>query len=116
MPNKFRESTIHEITKGIPTDIEKVTPAYTIPPWRTDAQDVQYATRLTTNRGRRGFTKGEAADEHRTRITQLSIDADYIITYTDESMKEKEQENRTGAGWVLYWKGVERRNGSEGMG
>ena len=31
-------------------------------------------------------------------------------------MKEKERAHRTGAGWVLYWKGRERRNGSEGMG
>ena len=30
-------------------------------------------------------------------------------------MKEIEQENRTGAGWVIYWKGIERR-GREGMG
>jgi ribonuclease HI len=114
-PNKFKGSTIHEITKGIPRNIEKVTPAHTIPPQRTNAQDIRYATRLTTKPAQRGLTKREAADEHRTRITQLSQDADTIITYTDGSMKEKEQENRTGAGWVLYWKGVERRNGSEGM-
>ena len=25
--------------RGIPRNIEKVTPAHTIPPWRTDAQD-----------------------------------------------------------------------------
>ena len=31
-------------------------------------------------------------------------------------MKEIEQENRTGVGWVIYWKGIERRRGSEGMG
>ena len=31
-------------------------------------------------------------------------------------MKEVEQENQTGAGWVIYWKGIERRNGNEGMG
>jgi len=31
-------------------------------------------------------------------------------------MKGKDQESRTGAGWVLYWKGTERRNGSEGTG
>src|SRR5258706_12677706 len=31
-------------------------------------------------------------------------------------MKEKDQENHPGAGWVLYWKGVERRRRSEGMG
>ena len=31
-------------------------------------------------------------------------------------MKEIEQENRTGAGWVIYWNGIERRKGSEGMG
>jgi len=28
----------------------------------------------------------------------------------------KEEENRTRAGRILYWKGVERRNGNEGMG
>ena len=31
-------------------------------------------------------------------------------------MKEVEQENWTGAGWVIYWKGIERRNGNKGMG
>ena len=31
-------------------------------------------------------------------------------------MKEKDQESQTGVGWVLYWKGMERRNGSKGMG
>ena len=31
-------------------------------------------------------------------------------------MKEVEQENRTGAGWVIYWKGIERRSRNEGMG
>ena len=31
-------------------------------------------------------------------------------------MKEVEQENRTGAGWVIYWRGIERRSGNEGMG
>ena len=113
MPSRFKESTIHKIMKEIPRNIEKVAPAHTVPPWRTDKR---YATRLTTNPARKGLPKGEAADEHRTRITQLSQDTDYIITYTDGSMKEKEQQNRTGAGWVLYWKGVERRNGSEAMG
>ena len=116
MPNKFKESTIHEIMKGIPRNIEKVTPAHTIPPWQTSAQDKRYTLRLTTNPARRGTTKGEAADEHWTRITQLPQDANYTIMYTNGSMKEKDQESRTGAGWVLYWKGTERRNGSEGMG
>jgi len=116
MPNKFKASTIHEITKGLPRNIEKDTPGHTIPPWRTGAQDKRYTPRLTTNTVRRGITKGEATDEHRTRITQLSQDVDYIIIYADGSMKEKDQESRTGAGWVLYWKGTERRNGSEGMG
>ena len=116
MLNKFKESTVHETTKGIPRNIENITPAHTTPPWRTDAQDKRYATRLTTNPARRGLTKGEAADEHRTRITQLSQDADYVIIYTDGSTKEKDQESRSGTGWVLYWKGTERRNGSEGMG
>ena len=76
----------------------------------------RYANRLTTNPAQRGTTKGEAADEHRTRVARLSQENDYIITYTDGSMKEKEQGRRTGAGWVVYWKGVERRCGSEGMG
>ena len=31
-------------------------------------------------------------------------------------MKEVEQENQTGKGWVIYWKGMERRSGNEGMG
>ena len=31
-------------------------------------------------------------------------------------MKEVEQENWTGAGWVIYWKGIERRNRNKGMG
>jgi ribonuclease HI len=69
-----------------------------------------------TNPARRGITKGEAADEHRTRITQISQENEYIIAYTDGSMKEREQENWTGAGWVVYWKGEERRRGNEGMG
>ena len=60
--------------------------------------------------------KGEAADEHQTRITQLAYEEDYIITYTDGSMTEKDHERRTGAGWVVYWKGLERRSGREGMG
>ena len=116
MPNKFRGSTIQEITNEIPGNVEKIIPKHTLPPWRTDANDTQYATRLTTNPAQRGITKGEAADEHRTRVAQLSQENDYIITYTDGSMKEKEQGRRTGAGWVVYWKGVERRCGSEGMG
>jgi len=79
IPNKFKESTIHEITKEIPRNIEKITPPHTILPWRTGAQDKRYAFRLTTNPARRDIIKGEAADEHRTRITQLSQYADYII-------------------------------------
>jgi len=31
-----------------------------------------------------------------------------MITYTDGSMKEKEQENHMGVGWVVYWKGMDR--------
>ena len=69
-----------------------------------------------TNPARSGTTKGEAADEHQTRISQISQKKEYIITYTDGSMKEIEQENQTGAGWVIYWKGIERRRGSKGMG
>ena len=116
MPTRFRESTIHEITNEIPEKIEKITPTHTRPPWRTDARDKEYATRLIMNPARRGLTKGEAADEHRTRIMKLQQEDDYIITYTDGSMKEKERIHRTGAGWVLYWKGMERRGGCEGMG
>ena len=102
MPNKFRESTIHEITKEIPEKIEKILPSHTIPPWRDDATEKRYAMRMTTNPALKGITKVEAAYEHRTRITQISQENEYIITYTDGSMKEKEQENRTGAGWVVY--------------
>ena len=116
MPNKFKESTIHKITKKIPRNIEKFIPTHALPPWRTDVRDTRYATRLTTNPAQRGLTKGEAADEHRTRVTQLIYEEDYIITYTDGSMTEKDHEHRTGAGWVVYWKGLERRSGREGMG
>ena len=77
--------------------------------WRNDAKEKRYATRLTTNPARRGTTKGEAADAHRTRISQISQKNEYIITYTDGSMKEIEQENRTGAGWVIYWKVIEEK-------
>jgi len=80
MPNKFKESTIHTITNGITTNVEKITPTHTIPPWRACAQDKQYTPRLTTNPAHRGTTKGEAADEHQTRIKQLSQDANYILT------------------------------------
>ena len=38
MPNKFRESTVHEITKEIPENIEKILSLHTIPPWRNDAK------------------------------------------------------------------------------
>ena len=31
-------------------------------------------------------------------------------------MTEKDHECRTGAGWVVYWKGLERRSRREGMG
>ena len=75
-----------------------------------------YATRLMTNPARRGITKGEAADKHRTRIAQLSQENDYIVTYTDGLMKETDQVHQTGAGWVVYWKGVESRCRREGMG
>ncbi len=116
MPNRFRETTIHKITKDIPRNTEKIIPTHMLPPWRTDAGDAQYTTRLTTNPAQRGVTKGEAADEHHTRITKISQEGDYIITYTDRSMKEKDQEQRTGARWVAYWKGRERRSRCEGMG
>jgi ribonuclease HI len=116
MPNKLRESTMHEITEKILANIEGIIPSHTIPPWRNDAKEKRYAARMKTNPARRGITKGGAADEHRTRITQVSQESDYTITNTDGSMKEKEQGNRTGAGWVVYWKGIERRWGNEGMG
>ena len=80
---------------------------HTIPLWRK---------MITINPAGRGLTKDQAAEEHQIRFTNISQDADYIIIYTDGSMTGKEQEKRTGAGWVLYWKGVERRKGSEGMG
>ena len=47
---------------------------------------------------------------------KLRQEDNYIITYTNGSMKEKEQIHRTGVGWVVYWKGTERRSGCEGMG
>ena len=72
--------------------------------------------KLTTNPAHRGLTKGEAADKHCTRITQISQEENYIITYTNGSMKEKDQELQTGVGWVVYWKGRERRYGCKGMG
>jgi len=56
-------------------------------------RDTQYATRLTTNPAQRGLTKGEAANEHHTRVMQISQEDDYIITYTNSSMKEKDQEH-----------------------
>jgi hypothetical protein len=93
-----------------PENTEKITPPHTIPPWQGDTREKQYATRISTNPARRGITKGEAADEHRTRTTQISQENEYIITYTNGSMKEKEQENWTGAGWVVYWKGEECQN------
>ena len=71
---------------------------------------------MTTNPAQRGHTKGEAANEHQMRITQLAYKEDYIITYTNRSMTEKDHECQTGAGWVVYWKGLERRSGREGMG
>ena len=79
-------------------------------------KEKQYVTRLMTNPTCRGTTKGEAADAHQTRISQMSQKNEYIITYTNGSMKEVEQENWTGAGWVIYWKGIERRSGNKGMG
>ena len=75
MPDKFKESTIHQIKKETPRNVEKITLTHTLPPWRTDARDIQYATRLTTNPAQRGLTK-EAADEHRTRVTQISQEDD----------------------------------------
>ena len=104
MPNRFKVSMIQELMGEIPRNMEQITPTHTRPPWQTDAGDTWYMTRLTTNpaqRGftkgeaadehctrvttnpaQRGFTKGEAADEHRTRVTQISQDDNYIITYT----------------------------------
>ena len=41
---------------------------------------------------------------------------DYVIVYTDGSMKEQRQGHQMGAGWVLYWRGSERRNRGEGLG
>jgi hypothetical protein len=116
MPNKFRESTIHKITREIPVNIEKITPSHTILPWRSNAKEKQYITRITTNPACQGLTKGEVADEHRARIRQISQENGCIITYTNGSMKQKDQENWTGAGWTVYWKGIERRWGNEGMG
>ena len=49
MPNKFRESMVHKITKEIPEKIEKILPSHTIPPWRNNAKEKRYATRLMTN-------------------------------------------------------------------
>ena len=116
MPNKFKESTIHKITRNIPRNLEKIILKHTLPPWQMDARDARYTTRMTMNPAQRGHTKGEAADEHRTRITQLAYEEDYIIMYTNGSMTEKDHERQTGAGWVVYWKGLERRSGREGMG
>jgi ribonuclease HI len=93
---------------GIPRNIEITAPVHTIPPRQTNAQDIR--SRLIINPHQTGITKSKAADEHQTRVTQLSQDADYIIVYTDGSKRK----NRTGAGWALYWKGVEQRCGNEG--
>ena len=92
MLNKFKELTIHEIMRNIPRNLEKIIPKHTLPPWRTDARDAQYVTRMTMNPAQRGHTKGEAADEHQTRIMQLAYKEDYIIMYTDRSMTEKDHE------------------------
>ena len=73
-----------------------------------------YTPRLTTNPTCRGTTKGEAADKQWTSIKQLLQGANYIA-YTNGSMKENNMKSRTGAEWVLYWKVMERRSGSEGM-
>ena len=116
MPNKFKESTIHEITRNIPRNLEKIILKHMLPLWRTDARDTQYVTRMTMNPAQRGHTKGEAANEHQMRIMQLAYKEDYIITYTNRSMTEKDHECQTGAGWVVYWKGLERRSRREGMG
>ena len=83
----------HEIMKEIPENIEKNIPLHTIPPWRNNAKEKRYATRLTTNPTCRGTTKGEAANAHQTRILEITQKNKYIITYTDGSMKEVEQEN-----------------------
>ena len=90
MLNRFKESMIHEIMKDVPRNLEKITPIHTLPPWRTDARDTQYAKRLTINPAQRGLTKGEAADAHCTRLAQISQEEDHIVVYTDGSMKERE--------------------------
>jgi hypothetical protein len=84
MPSKFKKSRIHEITREIPENTEKITPPHTIPPWQGDTREKQYAMRILTNPACRGITKGEAADEHHTRIMQISQENKYIIaTLTD---------------------------------
>lgn len=110
MPDKSK-STKHGITKR-----KKVTPAHTNPPWGTVVRDKRYAKLITINPARPGLTKEDAAKEHQMQITKISQDADYIIIYTDGSVKGRGRKRRTGAGWVLYWKGEEKKNGSEGMG
>ena len=49
MPSKFKSSTIQEITSEILGKVERITPAHTLPPWRTDTNDLQYTTRLMTH-------------------------------------------------------------------
>ena len=57
----------------------KKLPSHTIPPWRNDAKEKRYATRLTTNPTRRGTTKGEAANKHRTRISQYHKELNILL-------------------------------------
>ena len=104
----FKKSTIHKITKNLPKNIKTATPT------PKNAKDKRHLTRLKTDPAR-GLSKKKAAQEHRTKFTQISKDANFITIYTDGSKKYK-QENRTGAGWVLYWRGVEERWGREVMG
>ena len=94
---------MHEIMKEIPGNIERIIPTHMLPPWQMDTKilftvDTQYATRLTTNPAQRGITKRDAADEHHTRVMQISSQDDYIITYTDGSMKEEDQDQNTEQG------------------
>ena len=101
----FKNSTIHKITEILPKNIKKVTPT------PKNAKDTRHLTRLKTYPAR-GLSKKKAAKKHRTRFTHISKDANFITIYTDGSKKY----NRTGAGWVLYWRGVEERWGREVMG
>jgi len=115
MPNKFKESTIHEITKGTPRNIEKIAPAHTIPPWRTGAQDKQYTLRLTTNPARRGITKAEAADGHWTRHTTIAGRQLHHCIHRRINEGEGEGEpDRSRMGTILERNGKEERKRGNG--